>query len=87
MLRVGVVIFLAIFFLEIWAMSRLSTYGNKIQELQNAQVILELQNQLLENTVAETASLVEVDKKAEMLGFGTVKSFEYLRPSSIASAR
>lgn len=79
------IIFLAVFVLEVWLMNRLSTYGNKIQELEVAKSNLKLENQVLENEIAQKASLNLIDQKAAGLGFNNIKNIEYIKPLNIAS--
>lgn len=81
------IICLAVFILEIWMMNRLSTYGNKIAQLKEAQSNLEFENRVLENLIAQNSSLSNVDKKAAELGFSTIKNIEYTKPANIASVR
>ncbi|MFH0937016.1 MAG: hypothetical protein V1808_01860 [Candidatus Daviesbacteria bacterium] len=83
-IRVTVVLVLVIFFLEIWMMTRLSTYGNKIQELKQTKDAITLENQILENTIAKNSSLNLVEKKASQLGFGSIKNLEYIKPTALA---
>lgn len=85
-LRFGAVFLLAVLFLEIWSVNRLSTYGEKIQDIKSAKVILELENQVLENQIAQDASLTAIEVKASALGFNSVKTWHYFRPSNLASA-
>lgn len=85
-LRLILVIFLGLFFLELWSVNRLSTYGDKIQELKQAQASLELENLTLENQIASDLSLLTIEEKAAKLGFSSVKNLEYIKPVSIASA-
>lgn len=87
LIRAGLVLFLIIFFVEIWAVNRLATYGDKIQELKNTEASLELENQILENAVAQKSSLYSIGEKASKLGFDSAKSFSYLNSPSLASAR
>lgn len=85
--QIAVITFLAIFFLEIWVVNRLSTYGNKIQELKNAKAALELENQILSNAIAKETSLTSVEKKAAVIGFASVKNYTYLSSPELASVR
>lgn len=79
-------VFLIIFLFEVWMTSRLSTYGNKIQEIKNTQAKLQLENQVLENQIAQSTSLLSLEKKSTELGFDSIKNLEYYRPANIASA-
>lgn len=85
--KIAVLFVLAIFLLEIWMMNRLSTDGNKIAQLKEAQQSLSLENQLLENQIAEVSALGYLDKKAAELGFTAIKNIEYIRPADLASRR
>lgn len=85
LIRVGVVTLLIIFFLEIWMVTRLSTYGNKIQEMKDNKANLLLENQILENAISEKSSLALIEKKALLLGFEPIKKIESIKPSGLAS--
>jgi|WetSurMetagenome_2_1015567.scaffolds.fasta_scaffold1604888_1 hypothetical protein len=83
----GLVIFLIVFTAEIWMVNRLSTYGDKIQNLKEMQSKLELENQILANSIAMESSMVRLEKKASELGFGTISKIEYIKISDkLASA-
>lgn len=64
---------------EIWIVNRLSTYGDKIYQLKQAQAALELENQVLSNSIATASSMVMLEKKATQLGFDTIGSIEYIK--------
>lgn len=80
-------LFLIVLFVEIWIMSRLSTYGGKLQDLKEAQVQLSLENQEIESQIAQQASLNVIEKKAQIFGFGNIKNIDYPKPVVIASSR
>lgn len=85
LLKITAVFILAILLIELWTVNRLSTYGDKIQGLKEAQARLELENQVLENIIAQESSLNVLEKRATLLGFGSVKTFQYLNPQNLAS--
>lgn len=85
--KIAAVIVIALISLEVLMVNRLSTYGNKIQQLKNSQAGLELENQVLENQIAQNTALNSLEKKANELGFDSIKNVEYLKSLSIASAR
>lgn len=87
LLKVAVVFILVILSLELWTANRLSTYGDKIQGLKDAQARLELENQVLGNVIAQESSLNVLEKRAVLLGFGSVKTFQYLNSRDLASLR
>lgn len=83
----GMVFFLITFSLEIWIVNRLSTYGDKIQELKIAEAKLELENQIIANSIAKDSSMVTLEKKATELGFSSINQIEYIKISNkLASA-
>lgn len=84
-IKFAVAISIALFILEVWVVNRLSTYGDKIQELKNIQASLKLENQILENTLASKKSLLSIEKRAEQLGFTYAKKLEYLSDINLAS--
>lgn len=86
MAKIGAVLFIAVFVLEVWLVNRLATYGDKIQELKQAQASLELENQVLENSIAEKMSLTSVEREAGELGFSSIKDIEFVKQTGLASA-
>lgn len=85
-LRVGALILLVLLILEIWIMNRASIYGNKLGELQLIKANLTIENQLLENQITQNSSLKTIEEKAQSLGFTNIKSLDYIRSTSLASA-
>lgn len=79
---IGLVLF---FILEIWMVNRLSTYGSKIEILKQSQARLQLENQLLENAIAQKSSLQILEKESNQLGFDSFSQVEYFKPRHIAS--
>lgn len=80
---IGLLVFA--FILQVWMVNRLSTYGYKIKQLQEAQANLEMENQILENQIAQESSLLKVESKAILLGFKNIKKLEYYKSDSLAS--
>ena len=80
------IVFLVILMLEIWVVNRLTTYGNKIQELKLTRASLELENQILENQIAQISSMLTTETKASLLGFESIKNIEYIKTPNLASA-
>lgn len=72
------IVFGVVLVLEVWMVNRLSTYGTKIEELKAIEANLQLENQVLENTIAQKASLKQVELKAVLLGFSSIKNLEYV---------
>lgn len=79
-----IVVILAVSVLEIWVVNRLSTYGDQISQLQQREASLRMDNQLLENEIAEKASLIEIDRASKSLGYQKVKNFEYVSDLNLA---
>lgn len=75
-----------VFILEIWMVNRLSNDGQKIAEIKVTQAKLELDNQVLENTIAENSSINVLEQKVSPLGFNTTKNFLYLKPQALIAA-
>lgn len=88
LLKIFIILIVSVVILEVWMMNRLSTNGNKIQELKIAKSDLELENQVLENKISQVTSLQALEEKAIALGFETIKHVEYpTKPSDLASAK
>ncbi len=65
-------------------MNRLATYGDRINNLEQAKASLRMENQILENKIADKSSLNKVAKTSTHLGFQKVKNVEYLDSSNLA---
>lgn len=81
------VFLIIVFILEIWMVNRLSTYGTKIEQLQEAEVNLKLENQILENQIAQNSSLAQIEERSSLLGFGNTKNLEYIKSPALASSQ
>lgn len=81
------VFLIIVFILEIWMVNRLSTYGTKIEQLQEAEVNLKLENQILENQIAQNNSLAQIEERSSLLGFGNTKNLEYIKSPALASSQ
>lgn len=77
-------ILLLFMILEIWASNRLSTFGEKISQLNAAQENLSLENQLLQDQIAAQSSLNRVSKYSPYLGLQDIKSVKYIEPVGLA---
>ena len=72
------VIILIVFY--IWSVNRLATFGPQIITLQETKYSLQMENEILENQIAELGSLENIEKKAKEYGFEKMKNLEYIRP-------
>lgn len=78
-IKIAAILFFLILILEIWLVNRLSTSGDKLNEIKAAKANLELQNQLLENKIAEEIALVKIEQKSALFGFTNIKNLEYIK--------
>lgn len=72
---------------EVWAANRLSTYGEQIAKITQETQQLTLENQLLENEIAQKSSFNQVEKHAKILGFEEIQHVQYLQPLDLAYSR
>lgn len=77
--KVGGVIFVLLIIGEILAVSRLSTYGNEIKQLNDKKSDLELENLLLKDQLSTQESLKNLEKESKMYGFENIKDIEYIK--------
>lgn len=85
--RILLVIFVLIIpavVLEIWSVNRLATLGSRINNLEQTKAALSLENQVLENQIAEKSSLTKIEDASKQLGFQKIKSVVYLGPDNLA---
>ncbi len=66
--------------------NRLSSSGSKINQLKAEQAKIQLENQILENEIAEDASLRGIEQKVHGLGFRAIKDPSYIKAEAIAAA-
>lgn len=83
--KFGVAILFLVLVLEIWMMNRLSTFGDKINQLKVNKASLILENQVLENRIARKVSLLNIESKASQQGLQSVKNIEYIKAPALAA--
>ena len=74
-----IVFILLLLTLEIWINSTISLYGSKIEKIRETQKLLLLEKQILENEIAQKASLQNITSEAAKLGFIKPSLIQYLR--------
>lgn len=79
-----VLIIVFVITLEIWVSNRLSTFGEKINGLENTRYSLALENDYIKNQIAQKKSLKLNQKKSRSLGFEKTKKVEYIKDQPIA---
>lgn len=87
LIKISLGLLILVFIVEIWVANRLSTYGEQIQSIKESHARLILENQILENSIAQNQSLELIERKAQFLGFINIKDLEYIRSSPVALAR
>ncbi|MDO8638899.1 MAG: hypothetical protein Q7R43_04955 [Candidatus Daviesbacteria bacterium] len=71
LIKIFLGILVVVFVLEIWVANRLATNGKQIQDIKQAQANLILENQILENSIAQNMSLSIIEQRAGKLGFSS----------------
>lgn len=64
---------------EVWANNNVVTYGEKFEKLSSLAKTLSLENQVLENEIAQQKSLNNIASKSAELGFSPPESIQYIR--------
>lgn len=64
---------------EIWANNTVIAYGDKYDKLASAEKGLRMENLILENNIAQSASFKEIATKSAELGFSSIQSIQYIR--------
>lgn len=72
-------VFIAVVFLEVWAVNRLATYGEQLSKIDDTINQYKLENNLLENEIALRSSLKRMEKITRNLGFEYNPEVEYLK--------
>lgn len=77
--KIGIVLFILGVVLEVFIVNRLSTYGEKINEIERKKSQLELENSDLKDKLYTKLSLEKISKQASSLGFDSIKKTEYIK--------
>lgn len=73
--------------LQIWVINRMSTFGEQITRIEMLKGDLKMENQLLENSIAEKSTLAKLKLYANHLGFDAVKNIQYIQQARSASIK
>lgn len=65
--------------IEIWVSNTSVAYGEKLEQLSAATKNLKMENAILENEIAKSASLTNIAAKSAQLGFSSDWSIQYIR--------
>lgn len=87
--RLWILVFLVVLagiILEIWAVNRLVTFGEKISQTEQMISNIKLENQILKNKIAESSSLNKVKTYSSQLGFDNIKKLEYIKDDVVIPA-
>lgn len=84
---VSAILILMAVVVEIWTVNRLATLGQQLSSLDQAKASLTLENQVLENKIAQDSSLQKIESESKDLGLQPTKNIQYLKPSNLASAQ
>ena len=69
---------LSLIVLEVWAVNRLSAYGEQLSKIDLSLSRFNLENSILKNEIAARSSLKEQEKISKNLGFEHISKIEYL---------
>lgn len=64
---------------QIWTSNRVSAFGEKYDKLSNLEKGLRMENQILENRIAELSSLKTIASKSANLGLSSEINIQYIR--------
>ena len=70
--------------LEIWTVNRLATVGEQLSNLETIKISLSTENELLENQIAEKASLSHLSEQAVSEGFRPIRDVAVVKKLDIA---
>ncbi len=65
--------------IEIWVNNTVIAFGDKFEKSSSLEKSLKMENQLLENTIAQSSSLSVIATESAKLGFYKTQSIEYIR--------
>lgn len=75
----AVICFVTLIITEIWASNTAIAYGEKYEKLSVMEKNFKMENQILENDIANNSSLKTIASKSAELGFSSKVSVEYIR--------
>lgn len=78
-IALSVICLFVLMLVEIWAGNNVVAYGEKFEKLSTLQKTLNLENQILENEIAEKESLNNIASRSGELGFSEPQSIQYIR--------
>lgn len=78
-IKIGLVVFVVGVVIEVLIINRLSTYGEKINQIEREKTQLELENADLKDKLFHKISLNQSSKMAEYLGFEPIKNIQYIK--------
>lgn len=65
--------------IQIWASNTVVAFGEKLSSISKLKYKLEIDNQILENEIADRSSLKNLATKSSELGFSKIESIQYIR--------
>lgn len=74
-----IIFLLGLTLVEIWTNNSVVVYGEKFEKLSELAKQLDLDNQILENQIAQNTSLGSIASKSAQLGFSPSESIQYIR--------
>ena len=71
--------FLILVIAQIWVNNTVLGFGDRFESISKLKKALEMENQLLENEIADDSSLTNIATKGAELGFSRLESIQYIR--------
>jgi hypothetical protein len=71
--------------LQIWVMNRMATFGEQLTGIEQTKSELTMENQILENQIAQASSLQTIKFYASNLGFRSISKVTYVHTPDLAS--
>lgn len=65
--------------LNIWVSHSLASFGEKFEEIESLQKVFIRENQMLENEIASSSSLVSIASQSASVGLNKLKNVQYIR--------
>lgn len=72
-------ILILVILLEVWAVNRLSTYGEQLSQIDASISQFKLENSILEGEIAARSSLNKIEKIARNLGFEPPSKIQFIK--------
>lgn len=78
-ITLSIISILILVIIEVWASNTVVTFGDRLERVSALQQSLRMENQILENEIANRSSLINIASESAILGFSKPSDVQYIR--------